>query len=71
MKFSQIAVGKTYVNKDVSREVVSISAKNNEITYMESGEKKKMPGQQFAKWAVTLYRDPSTRKPKEERRAQN
>jgi hypothetical protein len=69
MKFSQIAPGKTYLGpKGIRQEVISISPETNEVTYRQEGEKRTMPGQEFAKQATTAYRDRSRDKPKEERR---
>ena len=69
MKFSQITEGKTYVGpKGVSREVRAICAKTNTITYSENGKVEKMPGQDFAKWALTPHRDRSNDKPKKAER---
>lgn len=68
MKFSQMTVGTKYEGpKGATREIVAINKKTNEITYREGGMSTKMPGQEFAKWAVSPYRDPSTRKQKEDR----
>jgi len=71
MKSAQIAEGVKYegVKKGSTvREVTRIS-EQGEVTYLENGRTLKCPRREFAEWAARPYRDPNTRKPKEERQS--